>query len=322
MNLQGNWVDLIIVIISVYFVVDSWKTGLWVILADFLGFLVSLFVALTGYSFLAGLLRESFSLPRSVANALGFFLTAGISEAILGFLFALVLRKIPYQFWRKPWSNIVGLIPSLGQAIILVAFMATLVVSLPVSPVIKRDVAESKIGGYLVHKTTGFEAKLNEVFGGLVEDSLTYLTVKPESKESIPLNFGEPELTVDAVSESEMLKLVNGERKKIGIKELSWRVEVVPVARAHAVDMWEREYFGHVSPDGNDVGDRLNSAGITYTLAGENLALAPTLQTAHTGLTNSEGHRRNILDPEFKRMGIGVIDNGIYGKMFVQVFTD
>jgi uncharacterized protein YkwD len=37
---------------------------------------------------------------------------------------------------------------------------------------------------------------------------------------------------------------------------------------------------------------------------------------------NSEGHRKNILDPEFKRLGIGVIDNGVYGKMFVQIFTD
>jgi uncharacterized protein YkwD len=52
------------------------------------------------------------------------------------------------------------------------------------------------------------------------------------------------------------------------------------------------------------------------------LALAPTLATAHTGLMNSEGHRANILEPKFKRVGIGVIDNGVYGKMFVQVFTD
>jgi uncharacterized protein YkwD len=116
--------------------------------------------------------------------------------------------------------------------------------------------------------------------------------------------------------------LVNEERRKRGIRELTYRSDVVPVARAHATDMWERQYFGHVSPDGEDVGDRLNRANINYTLAGENLALAPTLATAHNGLMNSEGHRANILEPEFRRMGIGVVDNGIYGKMFVQIFTD
>jgi len=76
-----------------------------------------------------------------------------------------------------------------------------------------------------------------------------------------------------------------------------------------------------VIKDKNQI-DRLEKAGVSYSIAGENLALAPTVQTAHTGLMNSEGHRANILEPQFKRVGIGVIDNGIYGKMFVQIFTD
>ncbi len=319
---QGNWVDLIILLILAYFIIDSWRSEFFIILADFLGFLLSLVISLRAYSFVAGVFRNNFSFPNSVSNALGFFVTAGISEAILAYVFALLLHKIPYKFWKKPWSNIAGLIPSLGQGLILVAFMLTLIVSLPVSPTIKRDVTRSKIGGFLVQKTTIFEAKLNEVFGGLAEDALTYMTVKPGSHESIPLNSELGDLTVDATAESEMFKMVNRERSKAGVSELKWRIELVPVARAHAVDMWTRNYFGHVSPEGKDVGNRLEAAGVSYLVAGENLALAPTLQTAHTGLMNSEGHRHNILDPEFNRIGIGVIDNGIYGKIFVQVFTD
>ena len=56
--------------------------------------------------------------------------------------------------------------------------------------------------------------------------------------------------------------------------------------------------------------------------AGENLALAPTTEFAHEGLMNSPGHRANILNGQFRRVGIGVLDGGIYGKMFVQEFTD
>jgi uncharacterized protein YkwD len=70
------------------------------------------------------------------------------------------------------------------------------------------------------------------------------------------------------------------------------------------------------------VGDRLQEHNVRYFLAGENLALAPTLNTAHEGLMNSPGHRANILEKNFRRIGIGVIDNGVYGKMFVQVFAD
>lgn len=322
MNFQGNWVDLVILIILFYMVSDAWRTGFWILISDFLGFLLSLVVALRSYSVAGRILENNFSLPHSVANALGFFFAAGISEALLGFLFFKFIRKIPYKFWKAPWNNIAGIFPAVGQGLILISFIVTLIVSLPISPILKRDVSASQIGGYLIEKTSGIEAKLNEVFGGLAEDSLTYLTVRQGSQDSVPINYEVQELTVDSFTETEMFKMVNEERKKRGITELLWRNDVVPVARDHARDMWKRKYFSHYSPEGESVGDRLNKSNISYQLAGENLALAPTLQTAHTGLMNSEGHRRNILDPEFKRLGIGVIDNGIYGKMFVQIFTD
>jgi len=178
------------------------------------------------------------------------------------------------------------------------------------------------LGSALVEKTTGGEVKLNEIFGGVIEDSLTYLTIKPNSDETISINVGRYELAVDENSEKEMFKMVNKERRERGVRELEWAPEIVPVARSHAMDMWQRQYFGHVTPDGKDVGNRLDEGGVGFLLAGENLALAPTLETAHTGLMNSEGHRTNILEDDFGKLGIGVIDNGIYGKMFVQVFTN
>src|SRR3972149_6219441 len=254
LSLGGNWVDFLILLILAYFVSEAWRIGFWVILAGFLGFLLSLLIGLWGYSYVADILRSNFSLP--------------------------------------------------------------------LSSKLKSDVTGSRIGGTLVRETSGLEAKINEIFGGLVEDSLTYLTVRPGSTTIVPLETETQELVVDEAAETELFRLVNEERRKRGVDELSLRSEVVPVARAHAKDMWERQYFGHVSRDGEDVGVRLDKAGVSYTLAGGNLAVAPTLQTAPNGLMNSEGHRHNILDPEFKRLGIGVIDNGIYGKIFVQVFTD
>ena len=322
MNFHGNWVDLIIIIVLAYLVVDSWRTGFWILMSDFASFLLSLLIALLGFSFLAGILENSFDLPHSVANALGFFLTAGLAQALFSFVFVVFIKKIPYKFWKKPWNNIAGMIPSIGQGLVLSSFMLTLVVSLPVAPVIKKDITESRIGGFLVRNTAGVEARLKDVFGGLAEDALTYLTVTPGSHESVQIPFDPSSLGVDATSETQMLNLVNTERRKRGLNELGWRAELVPVARAHAEDMWRRQYFGHYSPEGEDVADRLDKAKVPYYIVGENLALAPTLQTAHIGLMNSEGHRKNILDPDFKKVGIGVMDDGIYGKMFVQIFTD
>jgi uncharacterized protein YkwD len=66
--------------------------------------------------------------------------------------------------------------------------------------------------------------------------------------------------------------------------------------------------------------DRLEAAGITYVVAGENLALAATATDVHTGLMGSPGHRENILRPEFRRVGVAVVA-GPLGLMTVQVFT-
>jgi uncharacterized protein YkwD len=322
MSFQGNWVDLVIVIVLSYFVVDSWQTGFWVLIADFASFLLSLFTALLGFSFLGKILESAFELPHSVANAIGFFLAAGIAQALFSFIFIQLIKKIPFKFWKRPWNNIAGIIPSLGQGLVLASFILTLVVSLPMAPVIKKNVTDSVIGSFLIKNTAGVEARLNDVFGGLAQDALTYLTVAPGSRELVQISYDPSSLSVDSESERQMFNLVNMERKKRGIGALTLRPELVPVARAHATDMWRRQYFSHYSLEGKDVADRLLDAGVPFQVVGENLALAPTSQTAHTGLMNSEGHRKNILDPDYKRMGIGVIDDGIYGKMFVQIFTN
>jgi uncharacterized protein YkwD len=94
------------------------------------------------------------------------------------------------------------------------------------------------------------------------------------------------------------------------------------VARRHSVDMFARGYFSHVTPEGRSPFDRMNESGVAYRTAGENLALAPTLTIAHTGLMNSPGHRANILRPEFGRLGIGIVDGGARGLMVTQNFRN
>jgi uncharacterized protein YkwD len=66
----------------------------------------------------------------------------------------------------------------------------------------------------------------------------------------------------------------------------------------------------------------MRDADIHFLTAGENLALAKTLNIAHTGLMNSSGHRANILNKSFGRVGIGIIDGGLYGLMISQEFRN
>lgn len=308
--LNGNYIDLIIILILFYFASEAFRHGFWIILANFVSFLGSLLLSLRFYKYIP------------VANAVGFLITAIIFEFILGFIFGHLVHFLPENIKKHRINRFLGIILGIGEGLVIISFLLTLIIALPVKPQIKIDITSSKIGGIILEKTTFVEKAVNEVFGGVINDSLTYLTVKSESKESVTLEIKKLELKVDEKAETLMFAKVNEERKKLAITELVWEPTIVPVARAHAKDMWERKYFSHYSPEGKDVGDRLSESNIKYSFAGENLALAPTTQTAHTGLMNSKGHRENILEPKFKKIGIGVIDNEVYGKMFVEVFTE
>ena len=128
-------------------------------------------------------------------------------------------------------------------------------------------------------------------------------------------------LVPDPEAEQEMLTLVNNERTSRGLPPLVLDPRLVPVSRQHSEEMFRLKYFGHQSPVSGSPFDRLAAAKVTYTRAGENLAYAHSVILAHRGLMDSEGHRENILRPEFTRVGIGVVAAGSYGRMFTQLFV-
>ena len=140
--------------------------------------------------------------------------------------------------------------------------------------------------------------------------------------ERVELGFKVESVRARPDLEAQMLELVNAERAAAGLGPVAPDPELTEVARAHSADMFARGYFAHVSPDGLDPFDRMKRAGVTFRTAGENLALAPTVRIAHTGLMNSPGHRANILRPPFGRVGIGIMDGGRRGLMVTQNFRN
>jgi len=120
--------------------------------------------------------------------------------------------------------------------------------------------------------------------------------------------------------QARMLELVNQERTKAGLKALEWDAEVARVANIKAQDMVQNNYFSHTSPTYGSPFDMMKSFGIKYRTAGENLAGYNSVEGAHNGLMNSDGHRANILNPNFTHIGIGVQKSPRYGYVFVQMF--
>lgn len=123
-----------------------------------------------------------------------------------------------------------------------------------------------------------------------------------------------------SAEEQQMVDLVNSERAQNGLAPLEIDEELTEVARVKAQDMIDNNYFAHESPTYGSPFQMMDHFGITYQTAGENLAGNQTVDSAHTSLMNSQGHRENILSSNYSEVGIGIVDGGPYGKMFVQLF--
>ncbi|ABR49505.1 SCP-like extracellular protein [Alkaliphilus metalliredigens QYMF] len=133
----------------------------------------------------------------------------------------------------------------------------------------------------------------------------------------------EPQTTgIRALSaeEQQMFDLVNSERERNGLSTLRVDLEITRVARIKSQDMEDQNYFSHNSPTYGSPFDMLESFGVKYLHAGENLAGNASVEQAHTSLMNSAGHRRNILSPDFTHLGIGIVPSDRYGLLFTQVF--
>lgn len=315
-----NWIDIIVFGILFFYGLEGYSLGFFKAFLDLISFVLSFVLALKFYAVLGNSLVHIFSIPQGISYAIGFFVIALICEIILG---GIIRRFNISQFpILNTLSRALGILTGMFSGLILVSFLLTLVIALPVSSFLKRSVFSSGIGNSLVSKTQGFEKDLKNVFGGAVNETLNFLTVEPEENTLINLHFKTERFSIDESAEKEMLVLVNKERVARGLVGLDVSIKLQDVARKHCVDMIKLGYFSHYTPEGLSPFDRLNKANIYYSYAGENLALSPNVAIAMQGLMNSQGHRANILSPNFGKIGIGVIEAGILGETFCQEFTD
>ncbi|OON76473.1 CAP domain-containing protein [Streptomyces tsukubensis] len=105
---------------------------------------------------------------------------------------------------------------------------------------------------------------------------------------------------------AEVLSLVNQERSKAGCSPVRADGELAALAGNFSADMAARDFFDHTDPDGDTPWDRAKQAGVSG-LGGENIARGQAnAQSVMDSWMNSPGHRANILNCDYKTLGVGV----------------
>jgi uncharacterized protein YkwD len=181
----------------------------------------------------------------------------------------------------------------------------------------------NQTGGWSGVNDGRFEIGLPLTTAGRYEFELLADTGRgPETTVLLPLYVGvEPEpgpvITLDAPpgtdsgSASETLaELIERERSRLDLAELARDPRLDRIAEAHSRDMVSRGFFGHRSPDGKVLADRLRFVGLTPRASAENIARSRSVARVHRNLMASPSHRINIVDPRFTHLGIGVARDG------------
>ncbi|MCD2462764.1 CAP domain-containing protein [Streptomyces sp. MBT42] len=117
----------------------------------------------------------------------------------------------------------------------------------------------------------------------------------------------------------QVIALVNAERAKAGCGPLSANATLTRAAQGHSEDMAARDFFDHTNPDGAGPGERVTAAGYPWSTYGENIAMGQSSpEQVMESWMNSPGHRANILNCDFKEIGVGIHSQG--GPYWTQVF--
>ncbi|MCK2238368.1 MULTISPECIES: CAP domain-containing protein [unclassified Crossiella] len=142
----------------------------------------------------------------------------------------------------------------------------------------------------------------------------------PKPKPSSPAPSRTPNPPSGDAAEQSVRELVDAERGKAGCAALRWDDRLARAADKHSADMATNDYFSHTSQDGRSPSDRVKAEGY-HGGAGENIAAGQTTpESVMKTWMNSPGHRANILNCDYKSLGVGLHRGGSYRFYWTQNF--
>ncbi|MES2430241.1 MAG: CvpA family protein [Bacteroidota bacterium] len=311
-----NYIDVLLLGVLILNIWIGFQRGFVRSIIDLLKWGGAFFIALFFYQDISGVIDANFKIEKRWLYPVSFF-TLLFSSLLLLSLIGLVFKKLIRSIDHKALPNrIAGTVPGFFTGIVT-AFMITKLLSASLWEPAITETNNSFLSASFNNSTSWLMPQLANVFEQQISGAYEIGEGIYESEE-----FKSEKYYSRKDLEIKMLELVNTERISRGIKPLKQDKQMYEVALLHGADMFDRGYFSHNTPEGIDPFQRMKENGIKYLAAGENLAHSSTLLLAHQGLMASPGHKANILNPAYGRVGISILDGADKGLMLVQEFRD
>jgi uncharacterized protein YkwD len=168
-----------------------------------------------------------------------------------------------------------------------------------------------------------FSQKIVNNYLSSIDSRIAMSVVFPEKNEDVYLlNFPTSNSTRQISGEESILNLTNNQRLSVKSLALVRDKSLDELAFNYAKEILATKRFSHIDSSGGNVDQRANELGISFSYIGENLAIAPSVETAFSELMKSKSHRNNIESPAFRKIGLAVFDMPSRGKLIVQTFSN
>ena len=315
-----NYFDLILLVIILLHAWIGFKSGfirLFFLLIRWAGaFLLAFFL----YLDVAPILSANFIIKEQWQLSVSFFLVFLIGILLLSLGIYLINKVLRPAIHSTCINRFAGIIPGIAIGL----FSALLIVKVTAASLWQEAAAEAREGTIAHPLNKSADWAINKINNVFTVSAFQQISGAFEVGPGVNLSgeFKCNHFISRADLEQQLLQLVNKERSAIGLIKVVADDALQIAAHQHAEDMFTRGYFSHETPEGVDPFERMKRLHIRFKTAGENLAHSNALLSAHTGLMNSPGHRANILNAHFRRLGIAILDGGDKGLMIVQEFRN
>lgn len=315
-------IDILIVILLLIGIYNGYRHGFINSTLQIIGLIFIIGISWLAYPYIGPVLNNYFHMGSIFSSLTAFILSFIVLGIVWNLVFASLVSLIPDFFKKNILNKVFGTLPGFIYMFLYVSVLSWFLLNYPIQ-IIHPYISNSRIMPVIAKVWNkpflGSATKIDTAIRSLGATNSNQEENEPLKKINIPYSH----LSEDTDSEALMLVLINNYRAQNGKKPLVLSPELKHVALNQANDMWSRQFFSHVNPDGLSPFDRLNQANVPYIEAGENLALAQEVNVANASLIASPKHRENILYAGFQKVGIAVVDSGNgNGKMFVQEFSN
>lgn len=234
---------------------------------------------------------------------------------IWGLCYAILLNSVEL----KSKNIIVNVCSSITFAFLVSVFISTLGTKFITSEKLLGQIDRSLLfssrnicSKYMGEKLTVFDNYL-----------VKWTILSKQDREAISLSEIDTSSALISEKDAELVfALTNKTRSEQGLRPFTRDKSLDILAQSYAQSISKTKYFSHYDQQGNGVEDRAENRHVRYNYIGENLALAKSATIAHKALLESASHKQNIVSKVFQKMGVGVVDIGLGGKIIVEEFTN